>query len=358
MRCLKDLRERFAKIEITASKPLVPFRETLTFAPALNCHESLTSLGRIVKSNNDKSITIGLRVIPMPPALRQFLFDHQKRIVELEGNSSLKNEMIKDMKDIVRKDLKDSRIPEIGVPWNSLLDNILSFGTRENDPNLLCLSCEELDVNAKFDYQSNVMLGFQMGVVSGPLCGEPMAGIVVIIEKYIVEPSISDHPLAIPGQIVSILKDSIKQGFLHWSPRLMLAMYSCEIQTDPRYLGSANEVISRRKGKILAEDVKDGTMLFTISAVIPIIESFGFVEEIRTNTSGVAQPQLLFHGYDILDEDPFWVPNTEEELEDLGEIADRDNLAKKYMESVRISKGMEIERRMVDPEKQRNLRSK
>ena len=27
-RCLRDLRERFAKIEIQASKPIVPFRET------------------------------------------------------------------------------------------------------------------------------------------------------------------------------------------------------------------------------------------------------------------------------------------------------------------------------------------
>lgn len=27
-RCLKDLRERFARVEIQASKPIVPFRET------------------------------------------------------------------------------------------------------------------------------------------------------------------------------------------------------------------------------------------------------------------------------------------------------------------------------------------
>jgi ribosome assembly protein 1 len=358
MRCLKDLRERFAKIEITASKPLVPFRETLKFAPALNSQTSTNALGRILKNNSDNSIAIGIRVIPMPPALRQFLFDHQKGLSGLEGNKQLKDEMIEVMKDVVRKDLKDSRIPDIGLQWDSLLENVLFFGTKEYEPNLLCLDCEEVNVNTKFDYQSNVALGFQMGTASGPLCGEPMAGTVIIVEKFQVDSSVSDHPLAIPGQIVSILKDSIKQGFLHWSPRLMLAMYSCEIQTDPKYLGSANEVISRRKGKILAEDVKDGTMLFTISAILPIIESFGFVEEIRTNTSGVAQPQLLFHGYEVLDEDPFWVPSTEEELEDLGEIADRDNLAKKYMESVRLSKGMEIERRMVDPEKQRNLRSK
>lgn len=32
-RCLRDLRERFAKIEIQASAPIVPFRETAVSAP-------------------------------------------------------------------------------------------------------------------------------------------------------------------------------------------------------------------------------------------------------------------------------------------------------------------------------------
>ena len=32
-RCLKDLRERFARVEIQASKPIVPFRETAVKAP-------------------------------------------------------------------------------------------------------------------------------------------------------------------------------------------------------------------------------------------------------------------------------------------------------------------------------------
>lgn len=40
----------------------------------------------------------------------------------------------------------------------------------------------------------------------------------------------------------------------------------------------------------------------------------------------------------MLDQDPFWVPTTEEELEDLGEKADRENLAKRYMENVRKRK--------------------
>lgn len=40
----------------------------------------------------------------------------------------------------------------------------------------------------------------------------------------------------------------------------------------------------------------------------------------------------------MLDLDPFWVPTTLEELEDLGEKSDRENVAKKYMDAVRTRK--------------------
>lgn len=35
-RCLKDLRERFAKVEIQVSEPIVPFRETAVKAPGMS----------------------------------------------------------------------------------------------------------------------------------------------------------------------------------------------------------------------------------------------------------------------------------------------------------------------------------
>lgn len=59
----------------------------------------------------------------------------------------------------------------------------------------------------------------------------------------------------------------------------------------------------------------------------------------------------------MLDQDPFWVPTTEEELEDLGEKADRSNLAKEYMDVVRERKGMFVDRKIVQfAEKQRTLK--
>jgi ribosome assembly protein 1 len=59
----------------------------------------------------------------------------------------------------------------------------------------------------------------------------------------------------------------------------------------------------------------------------------------------------------MLDEDPFWVPTTEEELEDLGEKADRENIAKGYVDKVRMRKGMFVKRKIVETaEKQRTLK--
>lgn len=84
--------------------------------------------------------------------------------------------------------------------------------------------------------------------------------------------------------------------------------------------------------------MKEGTLFFTIGALLPVIESFGFADEIRKRTSGAASPQLLFAGFQLYDQDPFWVPRTEEELEDLGEKGDRENVAKRYMNLVRKRK--------------------
>ena len=81
------------------------------------------------------------------------------------------------------------------------------------------------------------------------------------------------------------------------------------------------------------------------------------VPDIRKRTSGAASPQLVFNGYEMLDQDPFWVPTTEEELEDLGEKADRELVAKIYMDRVRERKGLHVDKKLVAfAEKQRTLK--
>ncbi|PWN49402.1 elongation factor Tu GTP-binding domain-containing protein 1-like protein [Violaceomyces palustris] len=104
--------------------------------------------------------------------------------------------------------------------------------------------------------------------------------------------------------------------------------------------------------------MKEGTSFFTVGSLLPVVESFGFADEMRKRTSGAASPQLIFKGFELFDLDPFWVPRTEEELEDLGEKGDRENVAKKYMDEVRKRKGLFVTKRIVEAaEKQRNLKS-
>lgn len=123
-------------------------------------------------------------------------------------------------------------------------------------------------------------------------------------------------------------------------------------------LGRVYDVLTRRRGRVLSESLKEGTPFFTIQALLPVAESFGFSDEMRKRTSGAASPQLIFQGFEILEEDPFWVPFTEDDLEDLGELADRENVAKRYMDKVRARKGLVVSGRKLvkDAEKQKTLK--
>ena len=142
------------------------------------------------------------------------------------------------------------------------------------------------------------------------MCNEPMQGVAVFLEDIctnVPEEEASQNLGRLTGEIIRTTRESIRQGFLDWSPRILLAMYSCEIQASAEVLGRVYSVITRRRGRIVAESLLEPSTNFTILALLPVAESFGFSDEIRQRTSGFAAPQLVFEGFEMLDEDPFWV---------------------------------------------------
>lgn len=78
--------------------------------------------------------------------------------------------------------------------------------------------------------------------------------------------------------MISAGQDAFRNGLLDWSPRLQLAMYSCDIQATGEVLGKVYGVVSKRKGRIVSEEMKEGTAFFTVSALLPVVESFGFAD--------------------------------------------------------------------------------
>ena len=58
-------------------------------------------------------------------------------------------------------------------------------------------------------------------------------------------------------------------------------------------------VISRRGGRVISDEMIEGSEMFVIYALIPVAESFGFAEEIRKKTGGLAMPQLIFSHWEV-----------------------------------------------------------
>ena len=89
------------------------------------------------------------------------------------------------------------------------------------------------------DFCDKITYAFQLATGQGPLCQEPMQGTAVFLEEIAVNASEEELDLGrLTGEAIRLVRESISQGFLDWSPRIMLAMYSCEIQassTHPLY---------------------------------------------------------------------------------------------------------------------------
>ncbi|KAH7419141.1 P-loop containing nucleoside triphosphate hydrolase protein [Cadophora sp. MPI-SDFR-AT-0126] len=406
-RCLTDLRERFAKCEIQAGEPIVPYRETIIRAEEMKPPAN-KELGRgtVVAVTTSKQVTIRLNVRPLPAEVSEFLSKNSGAIKRLYSDRQAAEKGIEahgDKEDPEREDVDDVidstkvlSLPDFkkqlqatfeGVKgqrdiWTTAVERITAFGPRRTGPNLLIDATKD-GICGRFlreagdekdhtvgetlqaqDFSDKISYAFQLATAQGPMCNEPVQGIAVFLEEVTVTPSTDDESSArdklgrLTGEVIKTVQQAIRQGFLDWSPRLLLAMYSCEIQASTEVLGRVYDVLTRRRGRVQSEAMNEGTPFFTIQSLLPVAESFGFSDEIRKRTSGAASPQLIFQGYEILDEDPFWVPFTEDDLEDLGELADKENVAKRYMDGVRKRKGLMVSGKKLvkDAEKQKTLK--
>lgn len=88
------------------------------------------------------------------------------------------------------------------------------------------------------DFSDKISYAFQLATAQGPLCHEPVQGVAVFLEEVVITASNEggsserDAVGRLTGEVIKTVRESIRQGFLDWSPRIFLAMYSCEIQAS------------------------------------------------------------------------------------------------------------------------------
>ncbi|XP_069767762.1 elongation factor-like GTPase 1 isoform X2 [Narcine bancroftii] len=409
-RCLDDLRERFAKIEISSSAPIVPFRETIIRRPKVDMvnedmgtqqkvaviHQkkedlskypegvSVDSDGLVTLNTPNKLSTISVKAMSLPEAVTQLLEENSDLIRTVEQyNLSVKEgreaqeinlttlEAIKTFKQKLEANF-------VGRKWRNAVNQISSFGPRRIGPNILlnglknydrpsmwqCLDKSTRDSGVHRDFDNSIVSGFQLATLSGPICEEPLMGVCFILEKWDMsnkvqlvlqkhspsstgeetlttevhqERTSNENSLSgmkpilesshtqngqiessqapalssdggtynsevvhtdcygpFSGQLIATMKEACRFAFQAKPQRLMAAMYTCEIMATGEVLGRVYAVLSKRAGRVLQEEMKEGTEMFIIKAVLPVAESFGFPDEIRKRTSGQASPQLVF----------------------------------------------------------------
>lgn len=170
-RCLKDLRERYAKCEIQAGEPIVPYRETIVKAAEMNPPKNKDlPRGTVIGITTSKQVTIRLRARPLPSPVIEFLeknagairrlysekkAQEQGRQVDVADGESVdeqedSNELptahagpltLLDFREKLRSAFAEAKGEE--DVWANVVERICAFGPRRIGPNLLIDVTEE-----------------------------------------------------------------------------------------------------------------------------------------------------------------------------------------------------------------------
>ncbi|KAH6664351.1 putative ribosome biogenesis protein Ria1, partial [Plectosphaerella plurivora] len=228
-RCLTDLQERYARCEIQAGAPIVPYRETIVRAEEMRPPVN-KDLGRgvVVGLTSSKQVSVKLRVRPLPSGVTEFLqrngstirhmYADRKIGEDANGNADETQDKMdadagvlstgkalsaEEFKSQLQKLLESGKGREA---WKNTTDKIAALGPRRTGPNLLIdetpgailtkLFSSDLresqdaasalggDESLRPDHLADkISYAFQLATAQGPLCQEPVQGIAVTIEE-------------------------------------------------------------------------------------------------------------------------------------------------------------------------------
>lgn len=80
----------------------------------------------------------------------------------------------------------------------------------------------------------------------------------------------------------------------------MEPIYYVEIQAPADCISAVYTVLSRRRGHVTKDLPKDGSPLYTVKALIPVIDANGFETDLRTATQGQAFCLQVFDHWSIV----------------------------------------------------------
>ncbi|MEM2110356.1 MAG: elongation factor EF-2 [Candidatus Bathyarchaeia archaeon] len=238
-----------AGLKVNISKPIVIYRETISHS-----YEGPPIMGKSPNKHNKLWVTI--EKLP-------------DEIIEM-----IRSEKISEM----QKRDERQRILTQQFGW-----------TTEDARNIIAIEGTNILVNRIKGKQyveeilDHVKSGFREAVHTSVLAKEPAYGLKVNLEDILVH---EDPVHRGPAQILPMTWRPIWCCFLLCEPKLLEPILNFECKVPSNFISSVIAIVQKRRGKLL--DMINEEDMIIVKAEIPVAESFGLAEELRSSTQGRA----------------------------------------------------------------------
>jgi len=251
----KDIEDRGVKVNI--SEPRAVFKESCRYR---------SSIISAVSPNNQCSVKLKLE--------------------------RLDNKTVRFFQNIDYKTIKPfNTLKEVLKEKTNLTDNeIENFWKSDEDQNVLIYQG-----NQKLEefYKDTILEIIEKIHLSGPLCGEKLTEIKIIISDLKIENVNEDNAFS---ELSVMLYSAIKAGLTKAELILLEPIYHTIIQLPPNYIKNAISLLSKYSAKIKSID-QEKEYQAIIELLLPVRYSINFAESIRSTTSGRAFWQNEFHAF-------------------------------------------------------------
>jgi elongation factor 2 len=279
--CLQDLQNDFMNgAEIKVSDPVVSFRETC------RAHSTETCLAKSANKHN----RLFVEADALGPELCKAIDDG-----EITAGADFKLQGRK-MADEFGWDVAEAR-------------KIWAFGPDGTGPNLFVDTTK--GVNYLIEIKESVVGGFAWATQNGPLCEEQMRGCRFNLMDVVLHADAIHRGM---GQIMPTARRVCFSSMMLAEPGLLEPVFLCNISVPQDAMGNVYGVLTRRRGHVFSEEQRPGTPQMTLLAYLPVMESFGFTADLRSNTGGKAFPQCSFDHWEPMSGSPFDAGTKTEEV--------------------------------------------
>ncbi len=271
--------QRDKHVEITTSKPLVVYRETIT-----------DRVGPVEGKSPNRHNRFYVEVEPLSPA-----------VVELIKNNGISMRQ----GEVERRDI------------------LMTTGMSKDEAKSVTHIFETnmyIDMTKGIQYLNETMElileGFEEVMKAGPLSREPVMGVKVkLMDAKLHEDAVHRGP----AQVIPASRQAIQAAMLMAGATLLEPFQKVFIQVPQDHMGGAMREMQGRRGQIL--DMKSEGDLTLIETKAPVAQLFGFSGDIRSATEGRAMWSTEFLGFEP-------IPN---------------NMLTEIVTAIRLRKGLKLE---------------